>query len=267
MQWTDDLKIETPEQIDVALELAGLGSRFLARVIDWGAKWGTLVLVAAVAAILAALLGGSLAPVNRVAQILLITLGVGLLYAFLLGYDIYFEVRQNGQTPGKRRAGIRVLRDSGAPVDFRTACIRNLLGMADFLPLFYFLGAFLILLTSRHQRLGDIAAGTLVVRERIAGVPGDVNDKVDHLASKTIVFTAQQLSACLPEGRHILRSFFQRYGEMEPDARRKLARRLAENFLARTSYPLEDRPLSSQLAETFLASLCRDLEHLVQHGR
>ena len=84
MQWTDDLKIETPEQIDVALELAGLGSRFLARVIDWGAKWGTLVLVAAVAAILAALLGGSLAPVNRVAQILLITLGVGLLYAFLL---------------------------------------------------------------------------------------------------------------------------------------------------------------------------------------
>src|SRR5262245_54204412 len=109
MQWADEVRIETPEQIDVALEVAGLGSRFVAKVIDWLIKWGTMLLATLLVLLLAAFSGG--APWEKVAPVMLAALLVALFYAFFLGYDIYFEVQQNGQTPGKRRAGIRVIRE------------------------------------------------------------------------------------------------------------------------------------------------------------
>ncbi|HLJ94441.1 MAG TPA: RDD family protein, partial [Gemmataceae bacterium] len=226
MQWTDNVRIETPEQIDVSLELAGLGSRFVARVLDWMIKLGIAVVVGILGAIVLGLLG--YAPGAKTVSIYVLTLLVGLFYAFFLGYDIYFEVRRNGQTPGKRRAGIRVIREEGAPLDFRSACIRNLLGTADFLPAFYLLGGLFVLLTPRNQRLGDLAAGTIVIRERAVAAPADVAVEVGRLASPELVFTADQLAACNPNGRHILRSFFQRYHQLADEPRHRLARSLAE---------------------------------------
>src|SRR5437868_9176730 len=132
MAWADDHRIETPELVEVSLEIAGLGSRFVAQLWDWFIKWGILAVVSLLAAILLALLGA----VNRFrsGSVLVLAVVVGLFYAFLLGFDIYYEVRRNGQTPGKRLAGIRVIREGGGPLDFQAACIRNLLGLADFLP-------------------------------------------------------------------------------------------------------------------------------------
>src|SRR5206468_13021288 len=99
-----------------------------------------------------------------------LVVAAGVVAGFLLwmAYDIYFEALHGGQTPGKKVAGVRVIGDGGGPIDFRAACVRNLLGLADALPVFYVLGAVLILVTGRRQRLGDLAAGTVVVRERVA---------------------------------------------------------------------------------------------------
>jgi uncharacterized RDD family membrane protein YckC len=264
MQWADDVRIETPEQIDVALEVAGLGSRFLAKAIDWLVKWGTILVAGLLVAIVVAFSGET--PFGKAAPVLLVACLVALFYAFFLGFDVYFEVRQNGQTPGKRRAGIRVIREGGSAVDFRSACIRNLLGMADFLPAFYLLGSFLILLTRRGQRLGDLAAGTLVIRERALEAPVEPAAEIEQLASRDFTFTPTQLAACSPEDRYILRSFFQRYRQLEAGSREKLARRLAEGFLQKTSYQptpsLEKGPVPAR----FLASLYRDLETQAQHG-
>src|SRR5581483_4592463 len=201
MQWTDDLRIETPEQIDVSLELAGLGSRFVARLIDWGVVLGLLAVIGFLGVIVATLLGGSVAQNTFGAYVL--ALVVALFYFCFLGYDIYFEVLQNGQTPGKKRAGIRVMRQTGAPVDFRSACIRNLLGMADFLPFFYLLGGLIVLLSPRRQRLGDLAAGTIVVRERAQSVPVDLSSEIERFASTEFAFTADQLASCSTDSRHI----------------------------------------------------------------
>src|SRR5205085_1445334 len=121
---------------------------------------------------------------------LVLALGVALAYFLWLGFDIYYEVRHNGQTPGKRYAGCRVVREGGAPVDFRTGAVRNLLGLADLLPMFYLLGALLILLTAKRQRLGDLAAGTLVIRERELDAPGDVRAQLERYAAPEHVFTA-----------------------------------------------------------------------------
>ncbi len=180
--------------------------------------------------------------------------------AFLLGFDIYYEVRHNGQTPGKKAANIRVVREGGAPVDFTAACIRNLLGLADFLPVFYLLGSLLILLTLRGQRLGDMAAGTLVIRER-AVAPPVLNhlDEARAMAAPEIQFTSVELAACTPNDLHVLKAYFQRRRDMETLPRFQLAQRLADEYLRKTSYQPAAPIDHGHRAEAFLASLYRDL--------
>jgi uncharacterized RDD family membrane protein YckC len=263
MQWADEIRIETPEQIDVQLEVAGLGSRFVAQLIDWLFKWGILLGVSLLVLVLLTvlevpLLGGGV-------HVALLALLVALYYAFLLGFDIYFEVRHNGQTPGKRVAGIRVVREGGGPVDFQAACVRNLLGMADFLPLFYMLGSVLILLNRRGQRLGDLAAGTIVLRERSLAAPREVKDEVAELASEEFVFTAEQLAACSGGDREVLRSFFERRPQLEHSAREQLAVRLAATFCAKTACTASTVD-DGETAEIFLACLYRDLDNWKRHG-
>lgn len=259
MEWTAHVQIETPEQIDVSLELAGLGSRFVARLIDWLIKAGALMIVWFLGMLLFALLF----PIKEeLPKIVIVLLASGIL-SLATGYDVYFEVRHNGQTPGKRRAGIRVIRENGAPVDFRSSCVRNLLGVADFLPFGYLLGAMLVILSSRAQRLGDMAAGTLVVRERSPLAPADINEQITRLASEDIRFTPSQLSNCGAEDRQLLRSFLQRYEQMEDLARRNLACNLARRFATKAgdwAVTPDDLRLGNSLwCLQFLASLYRDL--------
>jgi uncharacterized RDD family membrane protein YckC len=262
MQWTDEFQIETPEQIDLSLEIAGIGSRFVARIVDWGVKFLTLAIMLALGALVAGLFGAAFGIQSLgigVAAILVV-----LIFALMLGYEIYFEVRHNGQTPGKKRAGIRVLMDTGAPVDFRASCIRNLLAFADFLPALYFLGSLLVLITKRGQRLGDLAAGTIVTRERAVCAPKELHEEVEGMAAPEILFTSAQLAACHPEGRHILRAFFERQSQMDEFARQTLARRLAKEFMRKASISISPS-LDDRQTVPFLAALYRDLERYGQH--
>lgn len=254
MRWTDELRIETPEQIDIELEVAGLGSRFVAQVIDWLIK-GFIVLGTLFVGLLLVLLLET-NPLAESSRYLVAAVLVALFYAFFLGFDIYYEVRHNGQTPGKKFAGIRVVRERGGPLDFRAAVIRNLLGLADFLPAYYFLGAFLVLYTKRGQRLGDLAADTVVLRERGSSLPEEPVGEVERFASDDYPFTAEQLRQCTAEDRQVLRSFFRRYRDMKHRAREQLACRLCDTFLERLAYQ-SSREI---IAETFLASLFRELE-------
>src|SRR5438105_611087 len=121
MQWTDDISIETPDQIELSLEIAGLGSRFFARLIDWRIKPFTLLVVASVTVIALAMASVGL-DIWSFTPLTMALIGLG--YAFFVGFDIYFGVRHSGQTPGKKIAGLRALREAGAPLDFRSASIR-----------------------------------------------------------------------------------------------------------------------------------------------
>jgi uncharacterized RDD family membrane protein YckC len=255
MRWVDEHRIETPEQIDINLEMAGLGSRFFAQVVDWLIQIACLLALFLLGLVLFALLG--LEPDIRSDQIAVIIVIALAVYMLMLGYDIYFEARHNGQTPGKKYARIRVMRQDGGPIDFRAAAVRNLLGFADFLPMFYLLGAFLILATKRGQRLGDLAAGTIVTRERGAGdVPDEPVKAIDRFASDEYHFASDQLRACTPEDRNVLRAFLRRYARMDGKARGRLAEKLADQYLARIGAP---EGVIDVIAETYLASLYRDL--------
>lgn len=265
MHLGDDIKIETPEQIEVSLEIAGLGSRFVAKVLDWCIKFMVLLGVGLLF-LLAALLLSMHLPDGPAAWFLLVFVLV-LFYAFVLAFDIYYEVNHNGQSPGKKITGIRVLREGGAPLDFQASCIRNLLSLADFLPMFYLLGGFIALLNTRGQRLGDMAAGTVVVRERAMKPPVHVDWQIQQFSLEEFVFTSEQLSSCTPADRHILRSFFQRYDELSTQPRAQLAFNLVDTFMNKISYEPNPPIMDSVRAAGFLASLYRDLENWAKHAR
>ena len=151
MRYDDTVTIATPEGVDLELTLAGAGSRFVSALVDLGIQ--AVLAIATVAAV------GRIGGFGQAAVALVTTLVV-------LGYDIFFEVLASGRTPGKRLNGMRVVRSGGEPVGFLTSAIRNVLRLVDFLPFAYVIGATAILATRKNQRLGDLAAGTLVVRDR-----------------------------------------------------------------------------------------------------
>ena len=144
--------IVTPEHVEIRLEPAGLGSRFIALMVD-------LVLVGAlsttVAQLTLSLLPAAPGALVRALALLVLT----------WGYHVYFEVRHAGQSPGKRIMGIRVVDGRGLPLSAQQSFVRNVLRVLDALPIGYALGAGVSQLDGLRRRLGDIAADTLVVRE------------------------------------------------------------------------------------------------------
>ena len=148
----------TPEGVTLEVTLAGVGSRFAAGVIDQVLR--TLLLLALV--VLMAFLDDDSGTSGGV-FIALLLVGVFLVQ---FAYDVLFETLGSGRTPGKRWTGLRVVRAGGAPVGFVASAIRNILRIVDALPGFYLVGILSVMFTSRNQRLGDLAAGTIVMHER-----------------------------------------------------------------------------------------------------
>lgn len=154
---SDDLVVSTPERVAFQYPVAGLGSRFLAQLIDMA----VLILIFLVFAYAGASLGKAL---NNSGLTLLILLLVS--FVLLFGYFLISEAIWSGQTIGKRALRLRVVGDRGEPLRFNQAVTRNLVRVVDFLPLMYAVGIITVFANRRNKRLGDFAAGTLVVRER-----------------------------------------------------------------------------------------------------
>jgi len=215
MEFEDRLTIATPEGVDLELTLAGVGSRFTSALVDYLIQ---LVVLVALGFVLA--LGADVTPGSGG-----YAAAVWVLLAFVLfvGYDIAFEVLASGRTPGKRMNGLRVVRESGGPVTFPTSVVRNVLRLIDLLPGTYLVGIASILVSKRNQRLGDLAAGTLVVRERRA-LPAEpllpsYRRPVEAPAWDTSGIGVDELTA--------VRSFLARRDSLTANARAQLAHELA----------------------------------------
>lgn len=159
----EKLTIDTPEQIPLEFTIATLGSRFLALGID------TLLQLLAILTLLALVTGIRLlvGPLRGdTAENWLLALVLLGAFTIYYGYFGFFESVWAGQTPGKRVIGLRVIHASGRPVAVYEAILRNVVRIADQLPGIYAVGIFTIFLTERSQRLGDLAADTVVVHEQ-----------------------------------------------------------------------------------------------------
>src|SRR3990170_267162 len=151
------LEVETADHVVLRYDLAGGGNRGFAALVDF--LLATLIFVGAffLFTLLAEFIG-----VQRAG--LYFGVAVLLTFAVAWSYFIFFEWLGNGQTLGKRMFGLRVIADDGAPASFTAVLVRNLVRIVDFLPGFYGFGLLAIVVSSRSQRLGDLAAGTFVVR-------------------------------------------------------------------------------------------------------
>src|SRR2546426_637129 len=163
-QFTRRLGVETPEHLVLELELAGLGSRMAATVCDAGVlALAYLLLGLGIQLLPTPTRGAGESPWSTLAAVVLV------LTVFLLfwGYFLLFEALNGGRTPGKRLMGIRVVMDTGHPLTFTAAAVRNLVRIVDMHPLFtYQVGLGFVLFHPQNKRLGDIVAGTVVVRDR-----------------------------------------------------------------------------------------------------
>jgi uncharacterized RDD family membrane protein YckC len=231
----DRVTIATPEGIEITMLLAGLASRFIAAIVDHAIQFA----LAAVAGLLALGLGA-----DGAAGIVLFSLAS---FAITFGYHVLFETLAGGRTPGKRLSGLRVVTAVGGPITFRTSAIRNLLRVVDFLPAAYATGATLIVATRRNQRLGDLAAGTLVVRlprEGEAQAPAPAAPLDEDLAFWDV-------SAVSAEEAAAVRRFLERRASLTPQARRHLASHLAGRLAPRVAgapEDLEPEPFLERLA-------------------
>jgi uncharacterized RDD family membrane protein YckC len=212
MEYEDRRTIATPEGVQLALPLAGLATRFMALMID--------LLIGGVAALiltLAALaIGGDVGGAIIAAAVFLV---------FYVGYHVVFEVAAGGRTLGKRAAGLRVVRDGGAQVGLRASLIRNLLRLIEGLPLWYLPAMVAVLSTRNNQRLGDLAAGTLVVREPRAVPPALIGPPPPRVPSEFIA--SWDVTAVGESESTAVTSFLERRGDLEPGARAALAAQLA----------------------------------------
>ena len=152
--YSDNLSIDTPENILLNAEIAGFGSRFVAALIDYIIIF---ILLMGVSWLFgqSRSIGSTLPPLYYI-----------VVFLITWGYHLIFELVWNGQTPGKRRASIRVIQSNGLPVTVSALLIRNIIRLFDFLPFLYGLGLVMLFATKRTQRLGDLAARTVVIREQ-----------------------------------------------------------------------------------------------------
>jgi uncharacterized RDD family membrane protein YckC len=230
MAQVEPARMVTPEAVALEFRTANLGSRILAFLID---------MVVVVAGILAgafavALLGEASDVV--VPDWVAVTIVLVLIPGWWLGYFIAFETLWRGRTLGKAALGLRVVTKEGAPVRFRHAAIRALLGLVDWFVLSGFFAVVFILFTRDNQRLGDLVAGTLVLRERSALAPPApvVFGPPPGLESYTSTLDVGGLGT---EEYLAVRTYLLRAASLPPGPRSALALQLANPLAARLRPP------------------------------
>jgi uncharacterized membrane protein SpoIIM required for sporulation/uncharacterized RDD family membrane protein YckC len=235
-------EVETPENVVLDFEIAGIGSRVLAAFLDM------LILLA------------WFTGVGIVVQLLGVTqlFGSWLAAAYILvavlaywGYFTLFEALRAGQTPGKRFVGIRAVRDTGHPLPVGAAAARGLLRAIDLFPPLLLLDVLLIALHPRAKRLGDLVAGTIVVRDHPveASIPAPPESSLEESGAPELEESEFR----------ILREYMERSGRFTPELRDRFAARLADRFAARF-------PTRSDQPAVFLAQLYQ-LELSRRRGR
>ena len=242
--WEPAAGVVTPEAVRLQFSEANVGSRGVAFLID-------AFLIFMILSIFNTAIGFLLtATSDAVPGWVAITALLIVNFLVLLGYPVMFETVQRGRTPGKSAMGLRVVTVEGAPIGFRHAAVRAALGFVDFLLTLGLAAVLATLLSKRHQRLGDMVAGTVVLRERTAeDVPWASRFRVPGGAeSYAVTIDPSGLSAGDYE---LARSFLLRARNLAPQPRTEIGERLAAGLARKLNH---QRPPTVS-AELFLSCL------------
>jgi uncharacterized RDD family membrane protein YckC len=243
----DKLTIDTPEQVHLEFSLAGIGSRFMATLLDSILQLLLYIAVVAGAALIAS------APLGRLSERWITALVIFAGFVITWGYYAIFESVWKGQTPGKRWAGIRVIKDSGRPITPFEAAARNLVRIIDYLPGFYGVGIVTMLLNDKHRRVGDYVAGTLVVHE--------TSDRESALFFNTPAnsqFSIPQASKLTLQEAELIEVFLSRRLDIPPAIRQQNGQRIADMVSTRLGITPDVRPADN---ENFLELLVKEFRN------
>ena len=220
MELEDRVTIATPEGLELEVQLAGLGSRFISGLADLIIQVLLVVILIVVTGVVSG--GGRLDELAAVIGVFLV----------VLIYPIAFEVLARGRTPGKRLTHLRVVREGGSAVDLPASAIRNFMRLIDGPTLLYLPTVIGIIATRRNQRPGDLAGGTLVVREEPLA-EATATTPAPPSAELLPSWESWDVSAVTDADIATVRQFLARRDSLEPRARSDLARRLADALAAR----------------------------------
>lgn len=229
----DKLVVQAADAVEVELPVAGIGSRSYAFLIDWHIRF----LLAFAWLVLIAVLLGLMSPAEDFFSPLVKAGKVALYVALLPAAAIYFlyhpllEIVMQGRTPGKRMAGIRIVTERALTPDAGALIIRNVFRLVDSLPAFYVLGLVVAMFTARQVRIGDLAAGTLLVYDtgkRSLDFDGVIGSSSSRLS---------------PGDRELLDDLLERWRGLDAPLRRGLA----EKFLARVGEPVAQGGTEAEL--------------------
>jgi uncharacterized RDD family membrane protein YckC len=244
--------IETPELVALEFPLAGIGSRFIAILIDYLLQFAAFIVLMLVMLLFLP----SMEKFAAASAKWFVAMMIFIPFLLQWGYFTLFEGLWHGQTPGKRVAKIRVIQQSGRAITIFESLSRNFVRAIDFLPTFYVVGSISIFVTSRNQRLGDLVAGTLVVHE------GQSRDQPSLSTTRLFTEIAQQapptarvitipadaLSRLKMADLQAIETFLDRRLDMGLDVRQSLATRLVASTAARMNLPVP----TTMHPETFL---------------
>src|SRR5581483_4807246 len=242
---SDRFVVETPENIRFGYDVADIGSRFLAIFVDSLIQGALYIIMFFTLAVLANQLTRIELP--RPINDALAVLVVVALFLIQFGYFPFFEIVLNGQTPGKRVFGLRVIKDNGYPLSPLDSIIRNLIRIIDFFPFAYGVGLVTMFLNARAKRLGDFAAGTLVVKMRQVRLQDLPRTHAPAAAPTLIPPGIAQLGEA---DITLVEAFLQRQASLVN--RDALALQLAQRLAAKMGLGAATTPQSSAEAYTFL---------------
>lgn len=247
------LSIDTPDNILLDAEIAGFGTRCIAAIIDY-----TILIVLSIGvAILFVRAARPSGDTGLYGLMALVQFGI------ITFYHLLFELFWNGQTPGKRATRIRVVQANGLPVTASSAIIRNLVRLFDFLPILYGLGLLVMFATKHTQRLGDLAARTVVIHERgrltAKAVKEDLSVPYLYIRPIEPIPPYIQIERLTPADHRMVIDYLQRRAQMQDRSSiaflvaRQIAAKMDDPGIAHELYGLE-RP------ERFLEFVARAFE-------
>ncbi|MDP1828658.1 MAG: RDD family protein [Archangium sp.] len=228
---SDGLQVATPERVAVDLPVAGLGSRAMAYVVDVGLLGATAMVTWFAASFFLSDPVDAVLGLSNVVRLLMLA---GVFFLMWI-YWTLLEVLWHGQTPGKRLLRIRVVKNDGSPVTVFSSAVRNLLRVVDFLPACYPVGLVTMLVDKKHRRLGDLLAGTVLVRDEQIDL-----SRYEQVTS-TIAVNEVELAT----------SFLSRFEQFEPAAQLRLGTKLA----AKLGLPANPAASAVELRDAIAAHL------------
>ncbi|QDL11023.1 RDD family protein [Brasilonema octagenarum UFV-E1] len=224
------VKFNTPESVELEFTLAGIGNRAWALLIDYLVLSVILILFLIAWITLSIQLADLWKSIFRdQAGFWLVAIAFLIGFAIYGGYFVFFETLWQGQTPGKRFTKIRVVRDDGRPIGLQQATLRALLRLFDEV---LFIGAILIMFSNQEKRLGDLAAGTIVIQTQTPTTSRTLTISEQAKSLSEQLLQIADLSAMLPDDFAVIREYLYRRSAMAPKARTSVALQLAKDIKA-----------------------------------